>query len=143
MTIRDAKASDAAAIAGLLTELGYPNDSDFATRKLQLFTDRDSSHVIVAEVDGAVAGFICFDAQPLFHQEGLIGTIMALSIGEKYRGHGVGRALVARVEEIGQHAGCVKIAVASGIHRLDAHRFYLGLGYEEITKRLVKQLKNI
>ena len=140
MTIRDARVSDAVAIAGLLTELGYPNDSEFVMEKLQLFTERGSSLILVGVIDNVVTGFICFDTQPLFHQDGLIGTIMALSVGEKFRGQGIGHALVARVEEIAKEAGCVKIAVASGVHRLDAHRFYLGIGYEEITKRFVKQL---
>jgi len=140
MTIRDAKAGDAKAIAELLTELGYPNDEHFVLKKLRVFSERDFSRVLIAEVEHGVAGFICFDAQPLFHQEGKIGTIMALSIGEAFRRQGIGRALVERVETISKDVGCIKIAVASGLHRADAHRFYLELGYEEITKRFVKRL---
>jgi GNAT superfamily N-acetyltransferase len=92
----------------------------------------------VAEIDGHVRAVISFDVQPLFHQDGNIGTIMALCVSEGFRGRGIGRALIQEVELIALNMGCTKIAVASGIQRLDTHRFYRSLGYEENSKRFVK-----
>lgn len=132
---------DASAIAILLGELGYPSTHEFASAKLAEYDRQPRARVFVAEIDQIVVGFIAFDAQVLFHQPGLIGTIMALSVSERFRGQGIGRALVAEVERVAREIGCTKIAVASGVRREDAHRFYQTLGYEENTKRFVKQLQ--
>jgi GNAT superfamily N-acetyltransferase len=140
MTIRDAKETDAEAVASLLGELGYANESRFALERIKEFGARESSQVLVADKEGIVNGVICFDVQPLFHQEGSIGCIMALCVSAAARGQGIGRALVEHIEEIARTMGCIKIAVASGVRREDAHRFYQDLGYEENTKRFVKQL---
>jgi predicted N-acetyltransferase YhbS len=140
MTIRAAKETDAEAVAALLGELGYANEGAFALKRIKEFGARESSRVLVAEQDGLTGGVICFDVQPLFHQPGNIGCIMALCVSESTRGKGIGSALVRQIEEIAKEMGCVKIAVASGVRRVDAHQFYRDLGYEEITKRFVKQL---
>ncbi|HWF45240.1 MAG TPA: GNAT family N-acetyltransferase [Candidatus Kapabacteria bacterium] len=143
IVIRDVEDRDASQIAKLLTQLGYPCDSDFARNKLHELSVHPSSQVSVAEVNGTVAGVISFDSQPLFHQAGKLGTIMALSVLESHRGNGIGRKLVKHIERVAKERGCVKIAVASGVHREDAHRFYRSLGYEEITKRFVKKIDSV
>jgi GNAT superfamily N-acetyltransferase len=65
---------------------------------------------------------------------------MALCVGNQFRGQGIGRALIQKIETVAREMCCIKISVASGVHRIEAHRFYTGLGYEEITKRFVKNL---
>lgn len=140
MIVRDATGEDAVSVAALLAELGYPNTPEFTAARIGAFSDRPSSHILIAEIDGVVSGFLAFDAQPLFHQSGKIGCIMALCVTESVRGRGVGRALVEQIESIAREMGCVKLSVASGLRRTETHRFYENLGYEEITKRFVKQL---
>ena len=136
--IREAEESDSTAIAILLGQLGYPNEPSFVERKLVDRKKRPSAAVIVAEVSGQVVGFLSFDCEPAFHREGWIGTITAMCVIETERGKGIGRTLVERAEEIAREKGCVRIAVASGVQRHATHQFYLGLGYEEKTKRFVK-----
>ena len=136
--IREASESDSAGIAVLLGQLGYPNDPAFVKRKLDELNKRSSAAVIVAEVSNQVVGFLSFDSEPAFHREGWIGTITAMCVLEAERGKGIGRTLVERAEEIAREKGCVRIAVASGMQRHATHQFYLGLGYEEKTKRFVK-----
>jgi GNAT superfamily N-acetyltransferase len=41
------------------------------------------------------------------------------------RGAGVGSALLAELARRGQEAGCTLIDLDSGLHRSDAHRFYI------------------
>jgi GNAT superfamily N-acetyltransferase len=43
---------------------------------------------------------------------------------EAHRSKGVGRALLARCEELAVAMGCVKLVLDSGVQRIDAHRFY-------------------
>jgi GNAT superfamily N-acetyltransferase len=136
--VRDAKTEDSAPIASLLAELGYPCSAEFVQSKLVRFQEQPSTRVIVAELLGEVVGVLSFEAQPLFHQEGNIGTITALSVAAAARGVNVGKSLVNAIEEIAKEMGCIKMAVASGVHREDAHVFYRKLGYAENTKRFVK-----
>jgi N-acetylglutamate synthase-like GNAT family acetyltransferase len=142
--VRDANTEDSEAIASLLAQLGYPRSVEFVRSKIVLFQEQPSTRVIVAELCkeaellGEVVGVLSFEAQPLFHQEGKIGTITALSVASTMRGKNVGRSLVNAIEEIAKEMDCIKIAVASGVQRDDAHAFYRKLGYAENTKRFVK-----
>ena len=136
--IREAVVGDADALAILLSQLGYPNDASFVIRKLEELAERETAKVFVAEQDGSVVGFLSFDSEPAFHREGRIGTITAMCVLDNARGRGIGRQLIERAEAYAKESGCVRIAVASGIHRHETHKFYLKMGYEEKTKRFVK-----
>ncbi len=140
IAIRDARNDDAPALSILLTQLGYPQDGAFVIKKLRELSERVSSKVFVAEESGTVLGFLSFDSAPAFHREGSIGTITAMCVLEPKRGRGIGRQLIEHAESFAKEAGCVRIAVASGMQRLDTHQFYLNLGYEEKTKRFIKEL---
>ena len=124
----------------LLTQLGYPQDVAFVIEKLLEFSDRPSARVFVADEGGEVLGFLSFDSEPAFHREGNIGTITAMCVLEAARGRGIGRRLIEQAESFAKETGCVRIAVASGMQRLETHTFYLNLGYEEKTKRFIKEL---
>jgi GNAT superfamily N-acetyltransferase len=138
--IRNARNEDADAIAILLTQLGYPQEASFVVRKLSELSERASANVFVAEEDGNILGFLSFDSEPAFHREGNIGTITAMCVLETARGRGIGGRLIESAESFAKETGCVRIAVASGIQRKETHKFYLNLGYEEKTKRFIKEL---
>jgi GNAT superfamily N-acetyltransferase len=140
IVIRNARSDDAEALIVLLTELGYPQDSSFVISKLREFSERGSAKAFVAEESGDVLGFLSFDSHTAFHQKGRIGTITAMCVLESARGRGIGRQLIEHTEHVAKEAGCVRIAVASGVQRLETHQFYLNLGYEEKTKRFIKEL---
>ena len=60
LTLRPAVPSDAAAIAGLFTDEGYPaGPSDIVTRLARFETA--GARVVVAEHEGAILGFIALD----------------------------------------------------------------------------------
>ncbi|CAB4929501.1 MAG: GNAT family N-acetyltransferase [Actinobacteria bacterium] len=44
-----------------------------------------------------------------------------------HRSTGAGRALLAELERRAREAGCSRLVLDSGVHRFDAHRFYLRL----------------
>jgi GNAT superfamily N-acetyltransferase len=138
--IRIARNEDADVLAILLTQLGYPQEAPFVIRKLQALSERASANVFVAEEHGNILGFLSFDSEPAFHREGNIGTITAMCVLEAARGRGIGRQLIEHAESFAKETGCVRIAVASGMQRLETHTFYLNLGYEEKTKRFIKEL---
>ena len=67
---------------------------------------RPHSRVVVAEHDGALLGFIAVHAMPRFEHDDRIMRILALVVDAGARERGVGRALMAEAERIGDRAGC-------------------------------------
>jgi N-acetylglutamate synthase-like GNAT family acetyltransferase len=85
--IREARESDAGAIAGLLGELGYPNTPDFVMRKLGTLGG-DDNPVFVAATEGKVVGFVSLHIMPVFHEEPLYCRVTAVAVTEACRRRG-------------------------------------------------------
>jgi GNAT superfamily N-acetyltransferase len=56
--------------------------------------------------------------------------VEAVVVDASCRGTGVGQAMMRRALDIARTKGCYKLALSSGSHREDAHRFYDNLGFE-------------
>lgn len=137
--IREARESDAGAIAGLLDELGYPNTPEFVLRKLGALGGGENP-VFVAEADGEVVGFVSLHVMPVFHEEPLYCRVTAVAVAEAWRRRGVGRCLMEHAEAVARGAGCGRIELTSNERRTWAHAFYVSLGYEGTSKKFVKTL---
>jgi GNAT superfamily N-acetyltransferase len=138
--VRDAQTTDSTAVAGLLAQLGYPTAPSNVVVRLARLADDPSNAVLVAEADGDVVGMTSAYVRPLIHHDAAFARIACLVVDEGWRERGVGRRLVEAVESWAQERGCDVVEVTSGDQRLDAHRFYEGLGYAEKRKRFVKKL---
>jgi GNAT superfamily N-acetyltransferase len=139
LTIRDAEPTDAAAMADLLGQLGYPAGAGAVESRLErlvIVGDR----VIVAELDGRVAGFAHLHVSPAIEYDRPAAKLGALVVAESLRGRGVGRALVHEAEAEARTRGCVLLFLTTAARRKDAHEFYTALGLEETGKRFAKQL---
>ncbi len=131
---------DADAIARLLTQLGYPAGGDDVRRRLAVIGVRADVVALVAEIDGEVAGAATAQMTPLLFVEAPRVMLTALVVDERRRGLGLGRALVHAVERWGADRGALRIVVDSGVARIDAHAFYLHLGYEHTALRFSRML---
>lgn len=140
MIIRPVTTADVKQLSVLCGMLGYPADPEVVVRRMERFLAHPSTSIHVAVLGNKLVGFISFIHEPLFHQDGNCGTITALAVHNEHQGKGIGKLLVNEIENVAREAGCIKISVASGMQRLEAHEFYRRLGYLEITKRFVKQL---
>jgi GNAT superfamily N-acetyltransferase len=139
LTIRDARAGDAAAIAALLRQLGYQTEAAaVAPRLARLVIVGD--HVVVAELDDEVVGLAHLHASPTIEHERPAAKISALVVHESHRGEGVGRALVETMEAEARARRCVLLFLTTAARREDAHAFYRRLGLEETGKRFTKLL---
>jgi GNAT superfamily N-acetyltransferase len=138
VTIRDATAADAADVAALLGELGYPTTAGEAAERLR----RPGARVVVAESAGRVVGLAALAVGSQLHHAAPVARITALVVSETARGHGAGRRLMARAEELARDAGCDDIELTSGIRpeREAAHRFYEALGYERTSYHFHRRL---
>ena len=67
---------------------------------------------------------------------GDICRLTALVVAERVRGQGVGRQLVAEVEDYARNTGCVRVEVTSNAKRAKAHDFYQALGYTRLVRAL-------
>lgn len=109
-------AEEAACVAELLGDyLGRP--------------DHNGYFFLTAEVQGQVAGFACYGPTPL--TEGTY-DLYWLAVGPDYRRHGVGRSLIARVEQEARHqGGRLLVADTSGSAAYGPTRqFYERLGFQ-------------
>ena len=138
LTIRAARTSDAAALAGLMCELGYQTtESDMQIRLNQMIPD-PNYRTFVAVEQGRVRGMIGSFALYSFEHNDLGGRILALVVTKDSRRSGVGRRLIAAAEKDFAQRNITRIAVNTSFERKDAHAFYERLGYTRNGFRFVK-----
>src|ERR1043165_4960440 len=138
-TIRDAGSEDAPAIAGLLTQLGYPSEEEAVESRLdrlRIVGDR----IAVAELDGAVVGLAHLQVTPAIERDRPAAKIGALVVDQAHRGLGIGRALVGAMEAEARLRGCELLSLATSERRDDAHAFYERLGLEHTGRRYGRTL---
>lgn len=138
--VREATLDDAAALADLVTQLGYPSRSEEMVTRLTTLHTADSG-LLVAEVGGAVLGVVHVQrlATLVLDDAAEIG---ALVVDAKWRGQGVGCTLLQAAEEWARQRGCSALHVRTNIVRQRAHEFYFRNGFRQVktSLTLVKKL---
>jgi len=82
---------------------------------------------IDGELAGSLMGIICLDFVDECSPFMLIENVI---VSEKFRGQGIGRELMAKIESIAVERGCSYIIFVSGSKRKEAHKFYESIGYD-------------
>ncbi|HSN16671.1 MAG TPA: GNAT family N-acetyltransferase, partial [Gammaproteobacteria bacterium] len=124
VSVRRAAHEDAAAIAPLVTQLGYPSAAAEVEARLARLKDHPDIRAYVAESEGRLVGIIGLMVFPAFHRDGLHGYVTALVVDEGVRGSGVGGALLETAEAWFQERGVKRVSLTTALHREDAHVFY-------------------
>ena len=127
---RPARAGDAAEVARLAGELGYPVDAQVMAARLgRLMSDpRQSVHVVAGD-GGRLAGWISAERR-LSLEVGERVEITGLVVDGAVRRGGVGRALVQAAEAWAGEQDVDLVVVRSNVQRQASHPFYERLGYE-------------
>jgi GNAT superfamily N-acetyltransferase len=133
MNVRHAIASDAAALAALSTQLGYPAQPEESSERLSAL---GAGALLVAEEDGSVLGWIHVCGIRFF-QSPPFAEIGGLVVDEAARGKGVGRLLVQAAVRWAAEQGYGKLRVRSNVVREDAHRFYEREGFQRVKNQAV------
>ena len=130
IAIRPMRPEDAARVAELTTELGYPSTEDEIRRRYGLIINRPDASLFVAhDARNVVVGWIHVQATHLLECDAR-AEIWGLVVGEIARGTGVGRRLVEAAEEWALRRGLRAMAVGSNERRTEARGFYEHLGYK-------------
>jgi len=125
--VRKAKFRDAAAIAALSGELGYPTTTEEMGHRLRALVSNDHHAVFVAEDEG-VAGWIHVSTTESL-ESALFAEIRGLVVTESHRGAGIGTRLVWEAEKWAEEKRIPRLRVRTNVVRLEAHVFYRKLGF--------------
>jgi GNAT superfamily N-acetyltransferase len=127
--IREALEGDGTALARLSEQLGYPMGPATARERLAALAHggRDAIFVAVAD-DGRVVGWThVFGAHHVVTEP--YAEVGGLVVDASCRGQGIGRALLARVEDWARDRAYARLRVRSNTLRARAHEFYRRHGY--------------
>jgi len=127
--IRSARLPDAASLARLSTQLGYPASQGEMEGRLRTILRNRNHAILVAEVDGkGIVGWAHAVVEKALLTEPR-AEVLGLIVDATERGKGIGGALMSRVEDWARARGLNAVSLRSNVIREQAHRFYEGLGY--------------
>src|ERR1700730_3177663 len=131
--IRRAKNSDAAQIAELCGQLGYPAKPAEIAQRLRKIKPANRHAVLVAEWSDRnkrkVIGWLHVSLSPLLEVQ-LRAEVNGLVVDDDERSRGTGAFLLRAAEQWARSRGCKNMSVRSNVIRERAHQFYLRHGYE-------------
>ena len=130
LVIRFAKSSDAAQLAKLAGELGYPTTTVQMKRRLRQIKPASQHGIFVAALpEGEVVGWLHLSVEPLLEVD-MRGEVNGLVVADGHRSLGAGAVLLTAAEKWARKQGCKSISVRSNVIRDRAHKFYERNGYE-------------
>ena len=128
--VRRARSTDAARIAALSGQLGYPtSEKQMKARLKDALKDKDAACFVAESREGGLIGWIHVSTTPLLEVERR-AEVNGLVVDETARSRGGGAVLLAAAEKWARGKRCTSMAVRSNVLRERAHRFYLRNGYE-------------
>lgn len=127
-TLRLARVEDAAEIARLSAELGYPADADEMTPRLRAVFDDPKHRVVVAAAGNGLLGWIALERR-ISLEGGERAEIVGLVVDARARRAGVGAVLAQAAEQWARELGYEQLVVRSNVARVESHPFYEKHGY--------------
>jgi GNAT superfamily N-acetyltransferase len=135
--VRSAAPADAAAIARLNSQLGYPVAvQSLGPRLERLLASEEQAVYVATDSKGEVIGWI-HGAEQLLVESGARCEILGLVVDVAARRGGIGRQLVEAAEQWALARGLSEVSVRSAVSRAESHPFYQQLGYERVKSQHV------
>jgi ribosomal protein S18 acetylase RimI-like enzyme len=145
LLIREYRQDDAAAVRRCVVELQeHERTIDPTLRSGDAMADdhrenllarcaQSNGRVFVAQLDGAVVGFVCVLAAEAFtaldEPPGTYGLVTDLAVLAEHRGRGIGRQLLQRAEAFARSAGASQVRIGVLSQNVAARRLYLESGF--------------
>ena len=137
--IRTAVKDDAAAIAGLSGQLGYPISREATLDNLSIILQNNNETIFVALHEDKVIGWIGV-IKTIHLASGPHCEIGGLVVHADYHRKGIGKKLVdqARLWSLQQDQHMLR--VRCNVKRKEAHRFYFQLGFSEKKEQKIFEI---
>jgi aminoglycoside 6'-N-acetyltransferase I len=139
--VRGAVPADAADIARLIGQLGYPMPPQEAADRLAMVMQDGQGSLLVAADYGPVVGVIALHWCPMLQEARPVARITTLVVDEQERGRGIGRILLKAGAQAARQAGCDVLELTSGLRRKEAHEFYRAQGFVDTSLRFSRPLR--
>ena len=133
--IRGARPDDAAALADLSTQLGYPSTEQEVRERLCLLGDPERE-LLVADATDGLAGFIDVHVQRVVESDAY-GEVGGLVIAAPNRGAGLGAALLAAAADWSRARGLERLWIRANLARVGPHEFYKAVGCRVVKDQRV------
>lgn len=147
--IREARASDLSAIIGLHAADrtgGHGDHWSEATRPAyeaafaRIAASPDCTLFVAMERETVLGSFQLTLIPTITGRGGLRAKVESVQVAKAARGQGIGAAMMAHAERVARDAGAAFIELTSNQARIDAHRFYVRLGYGQSHLGFKKRL---
>ena len=126
--IRKAELKDAAGIALLMAQLGYPASAAKMEERLKRILARPEYVTFVAETPKKIVGLVGAYIGYALEFDDTYGRLTGLVVDEEWRGGGIGQSLMNRVEDWLKENEVASVILTSGLQRTESHEFYEHLG---------------
>ena len=146
ITIRESIPDDIPLILELLYELGRQKpqkDSELEKfeKLLKNYMQEDDKKILVAQDnDSKIIGMISMVFLSRLNQNTLEMYVPELIVSQNYRSKGIGKKLIDSSIEFGKEKKCHRIRLESGNQRIESHKFYKHLGFENSSVFFTKNL---
>ena len=134
LRLRSLGEDDFAAASRLVAEMGahrspLPDRMDAVERAYREIIRRPSDASVVAEHDGAAIGICTVEIRASLRREAPDAWVPELVVSERFRGQGIGRALLERALRAARERGAERAVLESGAQRATAQALYRSLGF--------------
>ena len=146
ITIRESTYDDIPSILELLDELGRPkpqkdNELEKFTALLKNYMQEDDKKILVAQIDNSkIIGMISIVFLSRLNQNTLEMYVPELIVSQNYHSKGIGKKLINFSIKLGKEKKCHRIRLESGNQRIESHKFYKHLGFEDSSVFFTKNL---
>ena len=146
ITIRESTYDDIPSLLELLDELGRPkpqkdNDLENFTALLKNYMQEDDKKILVAQIDNSkIIGMISIVFLSRLNQNTSEMYVPELIVSQNYHSKGIGKKLLNFSIKLGKEKKCHRIRLESGNQRIESHKFYKHLGFEDSSIFFTKNL---
>ncbi len=146
ITIRESTYDDIPSLLELLDELGRPkpqtdNELEKFTTLLKNYMQEDDKKILVAQIDNSkIIGMISMVFLSRLNQNTSEMYVPELIVSQNYHSKGIGKKLLNFSIKLGKEKKCHRIRLESGNQRIESHKFYKHLGFEDSSIFFTKNL---
>ena len=146
ITIRESTYDDIPSLLELLDELGRPkpqtdNELEKFTKLLKTYMQEDDKKILVAQIDNSkIIGMISMVFLSRLNQNTSEMYVPELIVSQNYHSQGIGKKLHNFSIKLGKEKKCHRIRLESGNQRIESHKFYKHLGFEDSSIFFTKNL---